>query len=277
MVLFGTGRYLRLARQGVVATERRFVFVRSDGVCGNVTLMPMVHLAAGHFFASTLRSPHFSRFDLAFTEGPFGCTTEQSWPRWRFIASPFSASPLALSLEACWLIFFRTPLAISNALGRLASWEPLRLQPQPLCGESGQVKFVVTDDAELGATVLTMVSFGSSDQRADRLVDSLLRHVQQADGTLEVVVPWGSAHMSYIERRLLCEKFAENNSAFQERVVCAWGPLICANLCIWAWWWALHNALDTLFLWRSHRVLVVRLPFFCIFGASLRFDGSAST
>lgn len=142
MAFVGHGRYLRLARQGVMATERCFEVKQKDGSIGRIVLMPMVHLAAQDFFTSTLRSPEFGRFDLAFIEGHFCCTREPAWPKWRFIDSPLSACPLALLLEACWMEFFRIPLAFSNACCQHVCWEPLRFQPQALCDEKARQHFV---------------------------------------------------------------------------------------------------------------------------------------
>lgn len=78
--------------------------------------------------------------------------------------------------------------------------------------------------------------------------------------------------MSYIERKLLDEGFAEVKTAAKDQVVCAWGPLVRAHVCVWIWWWAFHNAMDTWLLWRAKRRVAIRMPLFWLWGATLHFD-----
>lgn len=244
-----------------------------------MTLMPMVHIATGGFYANTVRSPRLNLFDAVFHEGsPPGCTEDSSAPTRRFLAQPAGdgsrwqpPSLVALLLEGSYLLFIHPALSVSRSICQLVRWEPLQLQPLPICPPPGcGPRFVSTDNVDMGETVVAMFSLGWCDPRADRLLRELLGH---ADNLSSAVVPWGAAHMPYFERKLRDAGFVEAEAI--QHLTWPWGTAICAHLLVWAWWWTLHMLLDVWLLWRTEGRLVVCLPFFSFFGATLHL-GSAS-
>lgn len=278
-------RFARFSSRGVVLQERRFV-QRADGVVERaVVLMPVVHVASRKFFADTIRSERFSRFHLVYHEGPApGCAMDAVEPKWRFIESPRSASPLGLLLEASWLTFFRVPLALSNRFCQLLGWEPLTIQPAPLCPPANveHPRFVSTDTTSLSQTLLAIVSLGAHDPRAERLVVAIgnasaseLAATGPEGKPLEIVVPWGIAHMSYVAKRLLELGYTEAHEDARDHVACSWGTALCAHLFIWLWWWSLHAFLDAWASWTTEGRVAIRMPMYWLWGATLHVGPSA--
>lgn len=247
--------------------------------------MPMVHIADRAFYAATVRSDRFSRFDTIFHEGPApGCTSDPSPPSWRFVSSLAGASPSALLLEFSWIFFMAGPLALGNSICRRRGVEPLALQPEPFCaGASGhKPRFVSTDSTGIGETLVAIGSLGRADPRAERMLTAFLAAVPDAgdrdrcsnssvsidSASPAVLIPWGIAHAGYIERRLLSAGFQEESEA-REHVVCSWFAFIVVHLCVWSWWWCMHAAIDSWIMWRQERRLAIRMPMWWLWGATL--------
>eukprot|EP00435_Cladocopium_sp_Y103_P072557 s34_g40.t1 len=233
---FAMGSYWRLSRQGILIIERCFQRERS-----RVVLMPMVHVAVKDFFTSTLRSQRFHQFDAIYHEGHIGCSDEVEFPTWRFTPSLRNASIMAGLLEMCWMLWFRFPLAVSNSLCRCLGWQPLVLQPEPLCPQ--------TEPSRDGA------------------VKALISEAPAASSSF--AVPWGVAHMHYIEKRLLTAGFVEVEDGFRAHLACSWGTTIAVNLIILAWWWLLYALSLTCLVWYHTGRIIVRMPFYSLCGASL--------
>ncbi|CAK9082493.1 Hypothetical protein (Fragment) [Durusdinium trenchii] len=131
---------------------------------------------------------------------------------------------MAAALEMCWVVWFRPPLATNNALCRRLGWPELVLQPEPLCRNEStgrphrRPRFVCTDSTSLVETLLFMATLHRRDARAERMVNALLA---EWPTTKSFAVPWGLAHMHYIENQLLAEGFVEREDGYKEHLV-AW-------------------------------------------------------
>ncbi len=104
------------------------------------------------------------------------------------------------------------------------------------------------------------------------MVDALAQHdgqgLAECDATT-YAVPWGIAHMRYIEKSLLRHGFEEDDVPPRPHTLCTWGTLVSLHLLIWSWWWVLHAVVDTwLFWWREGRV-AIRMPMWWLWGATL--------
>lgn len=241
-----------------------------------VVLMPMVHVAVKDLFDSTLRSQRFYHFDAIYHEGHIGCSDEVEFPTWRFTPSLRNASIMAGLLEMCWMLWFRFPLAVSNSLCHCLGWQPLVLQPEPLCPQTEPIRdgvvqqkprFECTDSTSVLETMLFMVSLHHLDPRADRMVKALISEAPAASSSF--AVPWGVAHMHYIEKRLLAAGFIEVEDGFRAHLACSWGTAIAVNLIILAWWWLLYALSLTCLVWYHTGRIIVRMPFYSLCGASL--------
>lgn len=285
-----SGRYLRLSRRGIFLVERRYELRTGEGTggrCQQVALMPMAHLAARSFFESTIRSQRFRRFEVVLHEGPApGCTPDGSQPkRWRFAATERlrDASLPTLLLETAWLLFLAGPVAASNALRRCGLGEPLVLQPDPVCpsgGGKGQ-RFLATDSASLGETLLAISSLGFRDPRADRLLErlrDLLEEGQASSGTSgaegRAVIPWGLAHMAYLERGLLDLGLREVHAEARHHLACTWPAFVWLHALVWFWWWSLHAVADAWVVWRAGGGIAIKMPLYWLWGATLHIGPS---
>eukprot|EP00439_Symbiodinium_sp_Y106_P076389 s1420_g15.t1 len=261
-------RFFRLSSRGVVINE--CIFVKGPTV---VVLMPMVHVAAKSFFDATLRSTRFHQFDAVYHEGPPpGCTDDPAYPTWRFTPSLRHASPSGAFLELCWIFWFRVPLAVSNKMCKMLGWQPLALQPEPMRPSTETPRFECTDSTSVVETALFMASLHRYDPRADRLVAAL---IEAAPG--RYAVPWGLAHMRYIEQQLRANGFAPSQEFDQEHAACSWGTAICAHVMIWIWWWFLHASADAWFIWHHTGYIVIKMPLYWLCHATLRIGDSAVT
>eukprot|EP00913_Durusdinium_trenchii_P001369 g1266.t1 len=89
------------------------------------------------------------------------------------------------------------------------------------CAVAGKPRFVCTDSTSLVETLLFMATLHRRDARAERMVNALLA---EWPTTKSFAVPWGLAHMHYIENQLLAEGFVEREDGYKEHLQPAVAP-----------------------------------------------------
>jgi len=125
-----------------------------------------------------------------------------------------------------------------------------------------------------------MLSRGRCDPRADRLLLRLQGVLQESCQSAETsttqatVIPWGLAHMTYIERGLLDMGLKEIDADARHHLTCTWPAFIWLTLTVWLWWWFMHAAADTWVVWRTERRIAINMPLYWLWGATLHIGPS---